>query len=215
MTESPFHLHGEHILVRALQPNDLRQIEAWRPFDDPSHRLWNLPRSSALSREVSFMLHSTDPSRLWFAVERLCDGRVIGNLTLRDIAFRDCARLGISFGADYVDQGYGSSALGLLLRLVFDEWQFQRLLLDVAAPNERARHVYEKFGFRHNGRHFRNIPPGESLAFLSEEPYRRFRVYFRSHLGQPQLLFYDMVLERTVWRGATLRREHTKIRARR
>jgi hypothetical protein len=34
---------------------------------------------------------------------------------------------------------------------------------------------------------------------LDEEQYRHLRIYFRRHFGRMQLLFYDMVLERSEW----------------
>jgi diamine N-acetyltransferase len=175
-------------------------MDAWPPFSDPLHRLWNIPRRTLLSREVWFMLHRSDPTRLWFVVERRADQRIIGSITLREIVVHRSARLGISFGAPYVDQGYGSEALQLFLPYYFEELDFERLFLDVAGANERARHVYEKLSFRYLGHHYRDIPAEVSLSFLDKEQYRPLRIYFRRHLGRMQLLFYDMVLERGHWR---------------
>ena len=146
------------------------------------------------------MLHRSDPTRLWFVVERRADERVIGSITLREIVARRSARLGVSFGAPYVNQGYGSEALLLFLPYYFDTLDFERLFLDVAGANERARHVYEKLRFSYCGRHYRSIPAKVSLSFLKEKQYRSLRTYFRRHLGRMQLLFYDMVLERGQWR---------------
>ena len=193
-------LHSPRLIIREIECRDIDEMQSWRPFSEPLHRLWNIPRRPSLSREMWFMLHSSDPTRLWFAVERRADGQLIGSISLREIVVRRSARLGISFGADYVDQGYGSEALRLFLPYFFDELDFPRLRLDVAAANKRARHVYEKLGFRYVGRHYRDIPDQEDMLFLREEQYQPLRQYFRRHLGRWQLLFFDMVLECDEWR---------------
>jgi len=132
-------------------------------------------------------------------VERREDKSLIGSLSLREIVGRTSARLGISLGADYVDQGYGSEALGLFLPYYFLTLGFQRLVLDVAATNKRAMHVYQKLGFRQTGEHYRNIPEHVDLEFLQREEYRDLWPYFRRRMGRLQLLFYDMVLEGHEW----------------
>lgn len=193
-------LESQCLIIREMQQEDLEQMESWRPFSDPLYNLWNIPRSTPLSRGLlGLMPYSSDPTRLWFVIERRADGQVIGTISLREIVRHISARLGISLGADFVDQGYGSEALRLFLPYYFHRLGFQRLFLDVAATNRRAIHVYEKFGFRRTGSHYRYIPEHEDLSFLQQERYRDLQVYFRRHLGQMQLLFYDMVLERSNW----------------
>ncbi|MBM4430420.1 MAG: GNAT family N-acetyltransferase [Chloroflexi bacterium] len=196
---STVHLESPRLILRAMQRPDVEQMERWRPFSDPLHTLWNIPRHSSLSRDLWFALHSSDPSTLWFAVERREDKSLIGSLSLREIVGRTSARLGISLGADYVDQGYGSEALGLFLPYYFLTLGFQRLVLDVAATNKRAMHVYQKLGFRQTGEHYRNIPEHVDLEFLQREEYRDLWPYFRRRMGRLQLLFYDMVLEGHEW----------------
>ncbi|MBC7261213.1 MAG: GNAT family N-acetyltransferase [Chloroflexi bacterium] len=195
-------LESPRLILRDLRHEDLEQIESWRPFTDPLSRLWNIPRSTRLSRELWFTVHDTDPTRLWLVIERKEDGQVIGTLSLREIVRHISARLGITLGADYVEQGYGSEALRLFLPYYFRELDFRRMFLDVAAANRRAVHVYEKLGFRRTGSHYRDVPEGTDLHFLEQEQYRSLRPYFRRHLGRVQLLFYDMVLERSDWEKA-------------
>lgn len=192
-------LESPRLILRDLRHEDLEQIESWRPFTDPLSRLWNIPRGTRLSRELWFTVNQTDQTRLWLVIERKEDGQIIGTLSLREIVKHISARLGITLGADYVEQGYGSEALRLFLPHYFHEMDFRRMFLDVAAANRRAVHVYEKLGFRRTGSHYRDIPENTDLRFLEQEQYRSLRPYFRRHLGRMQLLFYDMVLERSDW----------------
>ena len=198
-TSVAVHLEGPRVTVRDLESRDLDAMDKWRPFDDPLHALWNIPRSSSPGLSLWFAMESSDATRLWFAVERRSDGQLVGTISLREIIRPISARLGIGFGADYVDHGYGSEALCQFLGYFFSSMGFQRLFLDVASANQRAVHVYEKLGFRRAGSHFRDVPMNEDLSFLRREPFRGLSIHFRRHLGRMQLRFVDMVLEHIDW----------------
>lgn len=213
MSDSTLHLQSKRLLIRELVPDDLRQMKSWREFDDPSYRLWNIPRRVLPRPVVWSVLNGPSSSRLWFAVERLADRRLVGSIALREITGHDSARLGISFGAEYVDQGYGTEALRTFFGYYFGELRFRSLLLDVAATNNRARHVYQKLGFQYRGQHFRTIPREEALEFLHDERCERLRRYFRRHFARTQLLFFDMVLERDTWHCKSLADAPSPIRA--
>ena len=212
---APTRLEGQRLVVRSMDRDDLDKMESWRPFSDPLCNLWNIPRSTSLSRDIWFVMHGNDPTRMWFAIERAADGELIGTLSLREIVERVSARLGISLGADYVDHGYGSEALRTFIPHFFHTLDFQRLLLDVAAANKRAIYVYAKLGFRQTGSHYRTIPDGTDVSFLHQAEYRDLRPYFRRHFGRMQLLFLDMALESRDWDKAlveTQPRTQTTVR---
>ena len=195
-------LNTERLLVRAMNRDDLDQVEEWRPFTDPLCSLWNIPRSTTLSRDIWFVMHGADPTRKWFAIERRSDRAVIGTLSLREISAPVSARLGITLGSNYVDQGFGTEALTAFLPYYFRSLGFQRLFLDVAAANKRAAYVYQKLGFRQTGSHYRNVPEGTDLSFLQNESRRDLRPYFRRRFGRTQLQFLDMALETRDWKDA-------------
>lgn len=193
------HLKSQNVIIRSMDRDDLDKMESWRPFTDPLSSLWNIPRSTSISRDIWFVMHGADPSRMWFAIERTADGQLIGTLSLREIVKPISARLGISLGADYVDRGYGSEALSAFFPYYFHTLGFQRLLLDVAAANKRAIHVYEKLGFQQTDSHYRMIPEGTDLSFLQQAAYRDLHPYFRRRFGHMQLMFLDMALEKRDW----------------
>ncbi|HNR97032.1 MAG TPA: GNAT family protein [Anaerolineae bacterium] len=195
-------LPGARLTLRDLTRDDLDAMELWPPFSDPLNKLWNIPRSSSLGRDLWFVMHGSDPTRRWYAIERREDRSVIGTLSLREIEAPASARLGIGLGSAYVDQGYGSEALSLFLPYYFRRLGFQRLVLDVAAANQRAVHVYDKLGFRLTGSHYRNVPEETDLSFMQEPAYCHLLPYFRRHFGRTQLLFLDMALERRDWEAS-------------
>ncbi|MBW4632608.1 MAG: GNAT family N-acetyltransferase [Iphinoe sp. HA4291-MV1] len=47
--------------------------------------------------------------------------------------------------------GYGTRALHILIKKVFEEYNVHRFWLDVFEHNQRARHVYQSVGFKEEG----------------------------------------------------------------
>jgi len=200
---SDVRLQTARLTIRRMRSGDTQRMELWRPYSDPLHKLWHLPRNSSLPQDVWLLLHGTDSKTMWWTIEHRQDRCIIGALSLREISRPVSARLGIRIGPNYVDQGYGTEALRAFIPHFFNTMGFRRMLLDVAATNMRAVHVYEKLGFRHCGEHYRNIPREEDLSFLDQDQYRPLLGLFRRHRGLMQLLFYDMALERVEWEQPT------------
>ena len=198
-TSTETRLTGDRLSLRDLTRDDLDAMESWRPYSDPVNKLWNIPRSTSLGRDLWFVMHGSDPTRRWYAIERRQDRMIIGTLSLREIDAPRSARLGIGLGSDYVDQGYGTEALTTFLPYYFHQLGFQSMILDVAAANKRAVHVYEKLGFRQTGWHYRNVPDETDLTFMQDPAYHYLLPYFRRHFGKMQLQFLDMALGRRDW----------------
>jgi RimJ/RimL family protein N-acetyltransferase len=89
----------------------------------------------------------------FFAVRTLAEDTLIGFTALFSIEWGNGAgivAIGIGEPA-YRDRGYGTDAMRTILRYGFDELNLHRVGLDVHSNNDRAIHVYEKLGFRHEG----------------------------------------------------------------
>jgi RimJ/RimL family protein N-acetyltransferase len=93
-----------------------------------------------------------DPKTCNFAVE--LEGRHVGGAGFDKIDGRNaCAEVGLFIGLPELwDQGLGFDVLQSLLRFGFEQLNLNRIYLRVFARNERAVHLYEKLGFRHEGR---------------------------------------------------------------
>lgn len=187
-------LRGEKVIIRPMVGEDVDKMAAWRPFADPLYSLWNRPSQSS-DDYIRFQAQADDPSRRWYAVEDLA-GRLVGRLSLRRISRRKSAHLGITLGADYVGQGYGTDAIGTFLVYYFQEMGFETLYLDVAAPNRRAVRCYKKCGFKHISSHYEGIGSDGRLAFLKDDVYRGIRRFFKKKKGRNVVLFYDMKIEK-------------------
>jgi RimJ/RimL family protein N-acetyltransferase len=88
-----------------------------------------------------------------FTICLLADDRPIGTIGLFGLDQRNgSAGLGISVGdPDDTNQGYGSDALRALVAWAFDMLRLERVWLEVYDFNPRARLVYERAGFVHEG----------------------------------------------------------------
>ncbi len=188
-------LGGEKVHIRPMVREDVDKMGDWRPFTDPLNFLWNGPPRSSSENNIWFEAQANDPSRRWYAVEDLA-GRLIGRLSLRRINWRKSARLGITLGADYVGQGYGTDAIRTFLAYYFGELGFETLYLDVAAPNKRAIRCYERCGFEHIGSHYQEVGSNGRLAFLKDDEYRDIRRFFKKKKGRNVVLFYDMKIKK-------------------
>jgi RimJ/RimL family protein N-acetyltransferase len=154
-----------------------------------------------------FEWRTRDPSRRLFVIENE-ERYVIGSLTLREINSKHSARLGITIGADFVSQGYGSEALPLFFDHYFGSMGFERLDLDVAATNLRAVRTYRSLGFRLVGQHYRPANHSSYAAVRQDPRYRHLNRFFRRQGTIHQVLFYDMALTSEEWQGP--RKEETR-----
>lgn len=73
------------------------------------------------------------------------------------------AGIDISVFEAYLGKGYGTEALRVLAKYLFEERGHHRLHIDPAASNARAIHAYEKVGFKPVGimRRYERGPDGE------------------------------------------------------
>jgi RimJ/RimL family protein N-acetyltransferase len=181
-----------------MRQEDLKAMSEWRPFADPLYQPFDFPRRSKVEHVEWFNWRNKEPDRRLYTIENE-ERQVIGSLTLRGIVGRQSARLGITIGADYVSQGYGSEALRVYLDHYFETMGFARMVLDVAATNLRAIRTYRALGFRQIGQHYRSASH-KSYRIVRREPYyRHLHHLFRRQGAVIQVLFYDMVLTREEW----------------
>ena len=191
-------LEGERITIRPLTREDLRVMSEWPRFQDPLYRLFDWPKRSETSDDLWFYQLMRDKARVYYAVDNEVH-ELIGRISLREIDGQRSARLGIGLGPDYVDQGYGTEALQVFLEHFFNDLGFERMVLDVAAVNQRALRCYERCGFRSVASHQQYAGSDEDLSFLGEEGYQHLRRFFKRDRYRTTMLAYDMELGREDW----------------
>lgn len=73
-------------------------------------------------------------------------------INLKEKVHSHVGNLGISLAEGYRDQGLGAILLGTVIKRSKTELSSMIIDLTVFAINDRAKHLYEKFGFREFGR---------------------------------------------------------------
>jgi RimJ/RimL family protein N-acetyltransferase len=147
---SPF--EGGLIRLRPVEEKDLPLI----------HDLFNDPRVQRTLGITWLQPHAGtrewwegsrgNPNTAPFAIETIA-GEAVGVCSLEDIhAASRSAVLGIWIGSSHWDRGYGTDAVRTLCRFGFAEMNLQRIGLAVYDVNPRGLRVYEKVGFKAEGR---------------------------------------------------------------
>lgn len=68
----------------------------------------------------------------------------------------------IMFPEENEGKGYGTEAIKLVVHLAKESKKYDYMILDCAPDNKRARHIYEKIGFRDTG----EVENGENIFRL-------------------------------------------------
>jgi RimJ/RimL family protein N-acetyltransferase len=183
-----------------MKRGDLEAMARWRSMADPLYQPFDIPQHSVAEHVRWFNWRNNDPSRRLYTVENE-KHEVIGSLTLREIDGRRSARLGITLGADYVSQGYGTEALRAFLDYYFDKMGFDQIVLDVAGTNLRAQRCYQALGFCQIGQHYRRADHKSYDQIAHAPRYQHLQRVFRNDGDDLEVLFYDMALTCDEWRA--------------
>jgi RimJ/RimL family protein N-acetyltransferase len=127
-----------------------RDSEYLRLLDTEEAQVWS-PKKFTQWFEKDLEEEPTDA--FFFNVRTLEDERLIGFVGLLGIQWiHGDAWVGIGIGErDDWGKGYGTDAMGLILRFAFTELNLQRVTLGVFSYNQRAIRSYEKAGFTEEG----------------------------------------------------------------
>ncbi len=89
-------------------------------------------------------------SSFYFVIEDAIDSRFIGTVSLNSVNWISrTSGIGIAIhDPNDWEKGYGSEAMQLLLDFGWNHLNLRRIDLSVHSFNDRAKHVYEKLGFK-------------------------------------------------------------------
>ncbi|GAA0592867.1 GNAT family protein [Virgibacillus siamensis] len=89
--------------------------------------------------------------RTVFMIIRKSDGVIIGESVLNDYDAKNNSCNFRIWIAGATGKGFGTEAVRLTMAYAFEDIKLHRVELEVYDFNPRARHVYEKAGFKHEG----------------------------------------------------------------
>jgi RimJ/RimL family protein N-acetyltransferase len=147
---------GDLVRLRAMEPSEAETV--WRWNSDPEVVRWmddGYPQSLAryLARIQERAANSY--SDVLFGIETLDENRLVGLVRLTGAEPETGrAELDLYIGErDCWGRGYGTDATRLICRYGFDKMRLHSIILWVVTENLGARRVYDKAGFREDGRH--------------------------------------------------------------
>lgn len=141
--------------IRPVEPGDARGINQLRRMPGVFENLLAIP-SERVSRSEEYLARLDGNTHQFVAVTEIRPGEeiIIGDAVLNVYAsprMRHSASIGIMVHKDYQNMGVGSALMKTLIDLA-DNWlMLVRVELEVYEDNERAIHLYEKFGFVKEG----------------------------------------------------------------
>jgi RimJ/RimL family protein N-acetyltransferase len=147
-------LVGKLVRLTAQRYEDREAMARWTN-DVELNRLWD--DTPVRPRTVDYFTDlgkgkDSDYRRFEFAVRPIGDETLIGVTELSILWVHQVAWLGMGIGEpEYRGKGYGTDALRLTVNYAFRELNMYRVSLSFYSYNLRARHVYEKAGFVHEG----------------------------------------------------------------
>jgi len=105
---------------------------------------------SVKERSKQLRILNSSPNDLVVGIETRDTAKLIGTIGLRDINWRKrLAELAIFIGDKKEwNKGYGTEAMKLLINIGFKKLSLEKIQLRVVPSNLRARHVFEKVGFK-------------------------------------------------------------------
>lgn len=149
-------LMDDAVALRPLEPQDVNTTAVWR--NDPLIRdqvlSFRFPVSHVMETKFIERAINGDGTNQWVAgvVDR-ADGTLCGMVYLRDIDWvsRNAAFGMVIGNREKQGRGIGGRALKLTLHQSFNVLNLGRIYLYVVDYNNRAKQLYLKAGFRHEG----------------------------------------------------------------
>lgn len=141
--------------LRELERKDLNIINKWRNDAELIEKLGAPFRFINLDVDVSWYenyMHNRGKV-IRCAIVSVDDDEILGLISLTTIdSINQSAELHIMIGnKKNQNQGIGSFAINKMLQHAFFNMNLHRVELTVLSDNDRARHVYEKCGFKKEG----------------------------------------------------------------
>jgi RimJ/RimL family protein N-acetyltransferase len=149
-------LIGEHIGLRAIERDDLRQLMDWRNRPDFRRHFREHREIGMESQQAWFERMSADLATLMFAIVDRGDGRLLGasGLCFIDWVNRNCD-LSLYIGDDgvYIDDRYAPDAARTTLAYAFGELGMHRIWVEIYDFDTPKQKLLEVLGFQLEGRH--------------------------------------------------------------
>lgn len=186
-------LKGERVALKPLEYEDALEIRKWGIHENKLFIDYNLAELSATELHYWYIIKKKSLRKAYYAIYDEED-RMIGYLGIKDInLFKKESYLGIVLDPNFMDRGYGTESIQVLLKYYFYEMKMKKICLEVNEFNSRAIHAYEKMGFLYITEYLGEFE-NQKIDFIDPyyEPYQR---YFKVHNGVLLTRIYLMEMD--------------------
>lgn len=140
-------LEHDKIIIRNATADDATQLCRW--WNDGAvmaHAGFPNGLHTTEERIVSQIADDSDETRRRHMI--LFDGMPIGEMSYYNLGNGVC-EIGIKIcDTSHQNQGLGKIILSMFIGALFNEFGYQKIVLDTNLKNKRAQHVYEQLGFQ-------------------------------------------------------------------
>jgi RimJ/RimL family protein N-acetyltransferase len=148
--------YGEKVCLRAYKAEDIPLATAY--VNDKELKKFlapNIPFPMSLWEEEVWIKSQKDNKNgeFNFAIEDLKTKQYIGGCGIQTVNWLTrVAVIGIMIGdKEYWGKGYGTDAMKVLIKFIFEDMNINKIRLNTFSFNERAIKCYEKCGFKVEG----------------------------------------------------------------
>lgn len=146
---------GKKVRLREYRKEDIKQAQNYVNDPDINSLISpSIPYPFTLEDEQKWFEDlSATKDTYSFAIETLEDKKYIGGCGINHIDWKNSvATVGIFIGdKDYLGKGYGTDAMNILIKFIFEQVNINKIKLHVFSFNIRAIKSYEKCGFKQEG----------------------------------------------------------------
>ena len=175
-------IEGERVILRPVSADDAPGLMELLGDPEGNRLTGTHARFTAEQARQWYASRGEHDDRLDLAIVDRASGEYAGEAVLNDLDRdnRSCGfRIGLRPG--FLDRGLGSEATRLIVAYALDTVRLHRIELEVYAFNPRARRVYERAGFVHEGTKRQALRwagewvDAELMAILATDPRPRPR----------------------------------------
>jgi RimJ/RimL family protein N-acetyltransferase len=140
------------LTIQPATPETFAELGTWRY--DPPYDFYDADQDPVLN-----------PERYYAALHE--DGTLVGFYYFEEKGA--ALEIGLGLRPDRTGRGLGNEFFRLGLEFARSHFRAAKIILNVAAFNERAIKVYERAGFRETGRHIRGFARWGEVEFVEME----------------------------------------------
>ncbi|MCL4442345.1 MAG: GNAT family N-acetyltransferase [Firmicutes bacterium] len=146
---------GKLVKLRAYKQEDAALAQEY--YNDPEVKRFlvpGIPYPLTLPEEERWVLSQSANNDVYsFAIETLEDAQYIGGCGINSVDWKNSvAQAGIFIGdKNFWGKGYGTDAMQVLVRFVFEQMNVNKVSLNTYSFNTRAFKSYLKCGFKQEG----------------------------------------------------------------